>query len=96
MRRFLADKLKLVVNEAKSRVVKLAGASFLGFRVVRRRVRWTERSQEKFRAKVRQVTKRTRGHSPKSVVAELASYVRGAFNYYEPGVAFGEARELDR
>jgi RNA-directed DNA polymerase len=39
---------------------------------------------------------RTRGHSPKSVIAELATYVRGAFNYYEPGVAFGEARELDR
>ena len=36
---------------------------------------------EKFKAKVRQVTKRTRGHSPPSVIAELASYVRGAFNY---------------
>jgi RNA-directed DNA polymerase len=30
-----------------------------------------------------------------SMIAELAAYVRGAFNYYEPGVAFGEARELD-
>ena len=31
VRRFLADRLKLIVNEAKSRVVKLAEASFLGF-----------------------------------------------------------------
>ena len=96
MRRFLSDKLKLIVNEAKSRVVKLAGASFLGFQIVRRKVRWTAKSQGKFKARVRQITKRTRGHSPTSVIAELATYVRGAFNYYEPGVAFGEARELDR
>jgi RNA-directed DNA polymerase len=96
VRKFLADKLKLIVNEAKSRVVKLAEASFLGFQIVRRKVRWTTKSQKKFKAKVKRITKRTRGHSPKSVIAELAQYVRGAFNYYEPGVAFGEARELDR
>ena len=96
IRGYLADKLKLIVNEAKSRVVKLAEASFLGFQIVRRRVRWTAKSQKKFKAKVKQITKRTRGHSPKSVIAELAQYVRGAFNYYEPGVGFGEARELDR
>ena len=96
VRRFLADKLKLIVNEAKSRVVKLAEASFLGFKIVRRKVRWTAKSQKKFKAKVKQITKRRRGHSPKLVIAELAQYVRGAFNYYEPGVGFGEARELDR
>jgi len=96
IRRFLADRLKLIVNEAKSRVVKLAEASFLGFQIVRRRLRWTAKSQKKFKAKVKLITRRTRGHSPKSVIAELATYVRGAFNYYEPGVAFGEARELDR
>ncbi len=96
VRRFLSDRLKLIVNEAKSRVVKLAEASFLGFGIVRRRVRWTAKSLGRFKAQVRQITRRTRGHSPKSVIAELATYVRGAFNYYGPGVAFGEARELDR
>jgi len=96
MRRFLADKLKLIVNEAKSRVVKLAGASFLGFEIVRRRVRWTKKSQKKFKAKVKLITRRTRGHSPKSVIAELEQYVRGAFNYYGLGITFGEARELDQ
>lgn len=95
VRRFLADKLKLIVNDAKSRVVKLAGASFLGFEIVRRRVRWTEKSRKKFKAKVKLITRRTRGHSPKSVIAELEQYVRGAFNYYGLGITFGEARELD-
>ena len=96
VRCYLADKLKLIVNETKSRVVKLAEASFLGFKIVRRRVRWTTKSQKKFKAKVRQITRRTRGHSPKSVIAELERYVRGAFNYYELGILFGEARELDQ
>lgn len=96
IRTFLADKLKLTVNEAKSRVVKLAEASFLGFKIVRRKVRWTEKSKKKFKAKVRQITKRTRGHSPKSVIAELKSYLRGSVNYYGLGITFGEARELDR
>lgn len=96
IRSYLSDKLKLIVNEAKSRVVKLAEASFLGFQIVRRKVRWTTKSQKKFKAKVKQITKRTRGHSPSSVITELAQYIRGAFNYYEPGVTFGEARELDR
>src|SRR5690606_5544951 len=50
VRRFLADQLKLIVNEAKSRVVKLAEASFLGFEIVRRKVRWTTKSQKKFKA----------------------------------------------
>lgn len=96
IRRFLADKLKLIVNETKSRVVPLPEASFLGFQIVRRKVRWTRKSQRKFKAKVRQITRRTRGHSPKDVIAELTSYLRGAFNYYGLGIAFGEARELDQ
>lgn len=95
VRRFLSDKLKLIVNEAKSRVVPLAEAAFLGFQIVRRKVRWTPKSRRKVKAKVRQITKRTRGHSPTTVIAELATYLRGAFNYYQLGIAFGEARELD-
>ena len=63
---------------------------------MRRKVRWTPKSQKKFKAKVRQITRRTRGHSPKAVIAELDSYLRGAFNYYGLGIAFGEARDLDQ
>ena len=44
------------------------------------------------KAKVRRITKRTRGHSPKKVIADLQSYLRGAFNYYGLGIGFGEAR----
>jgi RNA-directed DNA polymerase len=95
VRNYLADKLKLIVNETKSKVVTFPEACFLGFQIIRRKVRWTKKSQKKFKAKVKQITKRTRGHSPPSVIAELNRYVRGAFNYYQLGIGFGEARELD-
>ena len=32
---------------------------------------------------------------PKSVIAELQSYLRGSVNYYQLGILFGEARDLD-
>jgi len=91
VRRYLADELKLIVNEAKSRVVKLAEANFLGFKLVRGQVRWTEKSQKKFKAKVKAITKRTRGRSPKFVIAELQSYLRGSVNYRVKGFAHAAA-----
>jgi hypothetical protein len=91
VRRYLADELKLIVNEAKSRVVTLAEASFLGFKIVRGQVRWTAKSQKKFKAKVKAITKRTRGRSPKFVIAELQSYLRGSVNYRVKGFAHAAA-----
>lgn len=94
--RFLSDKLKLIVNEVKSKVVVLSEATFLGFSIVKRRVRWTKKSEKRFKANVRKITRRTRGVSPATVITDLQSYVRGAINYYLPGVRFKEARDLDQ
>ena len=52
IQQFLKEKLKLIVNETKSRVVKLAEASFLGFQIIRRRVCWTEKSLKKFKGEI--------------------------------------------
>lgn len=93
--KYLSNELKLTVNEAKSQVVKLRDASFLGFEIVRRKIGWTGKSQKKFKDRIREITKRTRGQSPTKVVSELKMYVRGALNYYGRGMKFGEARELD-
>ena len=46
---FLHKQLKLVVNEAKSQVVKLGEASYLGFQIRRGKVRWSAKSQDKFK-----------------------------------------------
>jgi RNA-directed DNA polymerase len=92
---FLEAKLKLVVNEAKSQVVRLCEATFLGFQIQRGKPRWSGKSQQRFKATIRQITSRTRGVSPCKVIEELKLYVRGAINYYAPGVTYRESRELD-
>ena len=91
----LADKLKLTVNTTKSKVVKLPEASFLGFKIIRRQVQWTDKSLKKFKDEIRRITHRTRGHSPTKVIADLRAYIRGALNYYAKGMKYGDARELD-
>jgi RNA-directed DNA polymerase len=92
---FLRDKLKLIVNETKSRVVALQEASFLGFQIVRRKVRWSGKSHKKLKAQVKAITGRTRGISPTKVMDELKTYLRGALNYYVIGIPYGDIRELD-
>lgn len=93
--RFLRDKLKLIVNETKSGVVPLCEASFLGFQIVHRKIRWSEKSHKKLKAEVRSITRRTRGVSPPKVMSDLKTYLRGALNYYVIGIPFGDIRELD-
>lgn len=93
--KYLSNKLKLIVNTTKSHVVKLCDASFLGFKILRRKIRWTEKSRKKFKERIKEITKRTRGHSPNKVLTELQAYVRGAMNYYAKGIKYEEARSLD-
>ena len=88
VKKFLHDKLKLVVNEAKSQIVKLSAATYLGFQIHCGKIRWSKKSKKRFKATVRKITRRTRGVSPSTVTGELTLYVRGAFNYYEPGITY--------
>ena len=96
VRRYLRKHMKLVVNEAKSAVVVLREAAFLGFNILRGRVRWSEKSQKRFKDRIRKITRKTRGVSPKTVIEDLCSYIRGAVNYYIVGMNFQEAKDLDQ
>ena len=93
--RFIEQRLKLVVNQTKSKVCEIKDAAFLGFTIVKNRIKWSEKSKAKFGARIREITKRTRGVSPWKVMEELQLFVRGALNYYSLGMTYAEARELD-
>jgi RNA-directed DNA polymerase len=85
VRRFLERRLKLKVNEAKSAVDRPWSRKFLGFtftrgRVPRRKV--SEKSMLVFKAKVRELTGRTRGRAMRQVVAELREYILGWRGYF--------------
>src|ERR1700682_2137248 len=83
--RFLAKRLRLKVNKAKSAVAKPSVRKFLGFsytsgREPRRRI--APQAIARFKAKVRELTRRTRGRSLAQIVKELSVYLIGWRGYF--------------
>mgnify|MGYP005703320377 CR=1 FL=1 len=95
VKQFVERRLKLIVNTSKSQVVALKDSAFLGFHIVRKKIRWTVKAKKRFKAEIKRITRRTRGTSPQKVIRDLQLYVRGAISYYVIGLTFREARELD-
>jgi RNA-directed DNA polymerase len=82
---FITRRLKLKVNEAKSAVArpqdrKFLGFSFTGVRELKRRI--APQALERFKDRVRELTRRGRGISLKRIVRDLAAYLRGWRGYF--------------
>ena len=82
---FLTTKLKLKVNEQKSAVARPWGRKFLGFSFTwtltpKRRI--APKAVARFKERVRELTRRTRGVSIEKMAEELARYLRGWIGYF--------------
>jgi RNA-directed DNA polymerase len=82
---FITRRLKLKVNQAKSAVAQPGQRKFLGFSFTsepepRRRI--APKAQERFKERVRELTRRTRGISLSKMVADVATYLRGWLGYF--------------
>lgn len=92
--RFVEDRLGLIVNRAKSRAAPLTTCTFLGFRIGRGgKPVWTDQALERFKRRVREITRRNRGHRVQDVIGELRRYVLGWLNYY--GISHTYTRVLE-
>jgi len=81
--RFVEGQMKLVVNRAKSCAAPLKTCAFLGFRIgARGKLAWTTQAQQRFKHRVREITRRNRGHRVQDVIGELRLHVRGWLNYF--------------
>jgi RNA-directed DNA polymerase len=83
--RFITKKLKLKVNEAKSAVARPQERKFLGFsfRVgpeVKRVI--APKALDRFKHRIREITRRAKGVSMETTIEELAPYMRGWRNYF--------------
>ncbi|MCL5005529.1 MAG: group II intron reverse transcriptase/maturase [Acidobacteria bacterium] len=83
--RFITTRLKLKVNEQKSAVARPWERKFLGFsftanREPKRRI--APKAVLRFKAKVRELTRRTRGVSTERMAKELTRYLRGWLGYF--------------
>jgi len=82
---FIARRLKLAVNAQKSAVARPAERKFLGFSLTndlqpKRRI--APKALQRFKLRVRELTRRTRGISLEQMVRELALYLRGWHGYF--------------
>src|ERR1700756_1139747 len=78
--RFIKQKLKLKVNEAKSAVARPQERKFLGFSFtagpdIKRTI--APKSLERFKRRIREITRRAKGVSIKTTMEELVTYMRG-------------------
>ena len=83
---FLEKKLKLKVNPKKSKVDRATRVKFLGFSFYKRKgevlIRVAKRSQERFRDKLRRLTKRTRSGKLEDIIRQINQYTMGWMGYY--------------
>jgi RNA-directed DNA polymerase len=79
---FLAKRLRLELNEAKSGVVPIEGCEFLGFTFRGKQIRWSHKAEREFKRRVRRLTSRSWGVSMEYRLAKLSEYVRGWMGYF--------------
>jgi RNA-directed DNA polymerase len=82
--RYLTRKLKLVVNQQKSRLCSTDGVEFLGFvfQGYGGQFRVARKNLDKFKARVREITGRNRGVSFAQRCVELRRYFQGWVGYF--------------
>jgi RNA-directed DNA polymerase len=85
LKRFITAKLKLKVNEQKSAVARPWERKFLGFsftagREPKRRI--APKAVTRFKERIRELTRRTRGVSIERMAEEVTRYVRGWLGYF--------------
>jgi RNA-directed DNA polymerase len=100
---FITRRLKLKVNGEKSAVARPAERKFLGFSFTRDREprrRIAPKAIARFKRRVRELTRRTRGVSLESMAEELSAYLRGWRSYFgfceTPSVLHGLEQWLRR
>ena len=90
---YLEGNMNLPVNEEKSRVAPIKDVPFLGFQILRGKIRISTKARRKFKDKLRALTRRNNPLSMFSIIQELNTYLRGWVSYFriqEFKMIFGE------
>lgn len=80
---FLEEKLKLRVNREKSAVAHVGERKFLGYRIIGGgRLTVAPKSWERFKERIREITRRNRGVATARIISELNSFAAGWVAYF--------------
>jgi len=93
---FIESKLKLIVNKEKSQVCEVNQAKFLGYTLQNDgSLSIARKSIDRFKEKVRSITRRNRGVKFEQVIAELIPVMRGWLNYFHHARCKSLLKKLD-
>jgi group II intron reverse transcriptase/maturase len=93
---FIENKLKLLVNREKSQVCEVNQTKFLGYTIQKDgNLSIAKKSVERFKGKIRSITKRNRGVKLEQVIAELVPVMRGWLHYFRHAQCKSLLRNLD-
>lgn len=96
VRDYVEGKLKLLVNNDKSRVAPLRECAFLGFCIHGKKIRRSDKAARRFKLRIQEITARSRGVSMRQRLSELRHYCVGWFHYFKQGLPYGEVLRWDR
>ena len=96
--RFIEDSLRLTVNTRKSAVDRPWKRSFLGFTLSRQgqRLKVASKALDKLKTQIRNLSRRTRGHSLAQVIADLKETLLGWKAYFDEAEVLSPLRDLDK
>jgi len=79
---YLEEEHKLPVNREKSQVANVKDVTFLGFQILRGKIRVSDKARVKFKNRIRDLTHRNNPLSMHQVIQELNDYLRGWIGYF--------------
>ena len=95
IKRFIERKLKLKVNERKSKVAKTDDTHSLGFIFKAGKIRWSDAAFTEFKRRIRKLTGRSWFVTMGYRLKKLAQYLRGWMNYFGISQYYRPLPEID-
>lgn len=98
IQRYIERRLRLKVNADKSVVCRPSKSTFLGFTFSRKdyRLKVSDKAIRALKAKVRKLSRRTRGHSLLQIIADLKKSLLGWKAYFDVSEVTSPLRDLDK
>lgn len=94
--KFLEEKLKLRVNREKRAVAYVGDRKFLGYRLLAGgRLTVAPKSWERFKERIRAITRRNRGVAAERIISELNSFTTGWVTYFRLAECKTRLRDMD-
>ncbi len=79
---YVERELRLPVNREKSRAAVVKDIPFVGFQILRGKIRVSDKARVKFKDRVRELTRRNNPLSMNQIIHELNKYMRGWAGYF--------------